>query len=410
MSNYKKLGDISTLKTGPFGTQLKASEYVDEGVPVINVRNIGYGNLIYADIEHITEETRNRLKEHTLQIGDIVFGRKGSVDRHCLITERENGWFQGSDCLRVRITAENVSPEYVSYFLLCKHVLKGINNAAVGSTMASINMDIISNIPVLLPSYNEQNKIASILKAIDSKIEVSNRINVNLQQMAKTLYDYWFTQFDFPDENGRPYRSSGGRMVWNEKLKKQIPITWTDGTLEDIAQITMGQSPEGSSYNEDEEGTLFFQGSTDFGLRFPYPRVYTTNPSRIAKCGDILLSVRAPVGALNVAMNDCCIGRGLAALHSKNNSQLFLYYTLDNFKYIFNIMNSNGTTFGSITKDYLLNLPVIIPTVDVVHSFELQVSKIEKEIRLCEQQNRELTKLRDWLLPMLMNGQVTITD
>ena len=180
MSKICKLKDIAVLKTGPFGTQFKASEYVDEGIPVINVKNIGYGNLNYKDVDFITEKTRDRLSEHILQTGDIVFGRKGSVDRHCLITEKENGWFQGSDCLRVRIIDSSVNPQYVSYYLLSSHVLKSINNAAVGSTMASINMDIIGEIKIMIPSYEEQCKIAMILKILDNKRALNVAINDNL--------------------------------------------------------------------------------------------------------------------------------------------------------------------------------------------------------------------------------------
>ena len=184
MNRIVRLADIAQLKTGPFGTQFKASEYVPEGIPVINVKNIGYGNIYYDGIEHITESTCQRLFEHILKKGDIVFGRKGSVDRHCYITENEDGWFQGSDCLRVRITDETVVPKFVSYYLLCGHVLRGINHAAVGSTMPSLNMDIISDIKIILPSYAEQCKIAKILSFIDSKIKVNNAINDNLSYQS----------------------------------------------------------------------------------------------------------------------------------------------------------------------------------------------------------------------------------
>ena len=141
-------------------------------------------------------------------------------------------------------------------------------------------------------------------------------VNDNLEAMAKQLYDYWFVQFDFPNEEDKPYKSSGGAMVWNEKLKRKIPQGWSNGILSDVANITMGQSPDGSSYNEDGEGIIFYQGSTDFGLRFPDIRQYTTSPSRYANKGDILMSVRAPVGALNIANNACCSGRGLSAFSS----------------------------------------------------------------------------------------------
>lgn len=180
MSDVRALKEFAVLKTGPFGTQFKASEYVAEGIPVINVKNIGYGSIVRDNLDFISERTRDRLSEHVLQCGDIVFGRKGSVDRHCLITEAEEGWFQGSDCLRVRITDPTVNPQYVSYYLLSSHVLKAINNAAVGSTMASINMDIIGDIKIKLPSYEKQCKIAAVLKSLDDKQAINNAANDNL--------------------------------------------------------------------------------------------------------------------------------------------------------------------------------------------------------------------------------------
>ena len=226
--------------------------------------------------------------------------------------------------------------------------------------------------------------------------------------MAKQLYDYWFVQFDFPNEEGKPYKSSGGAMVWNEKLKREIPQGWSNGVLSDVANIMMGQSPDGSSYNEDGEGIIFYQGSTDFGLRFPDIRQYTTLPSRYANKGDILMSVRAPVGALNIANNDCCIGRGLSALSSKIGSMTHLYYLLNDFRLKFEGMNSAGTTFGSITKDELFSLPVVIPTKSVISEFEQVCEQIFDKQMIIGEEINALTKLRDELLPLLMNGQATV--
>ncbi|MCE8747110.1 tyrosine-type recombinase/integrase [Bacteroides ovatus] len=226
--------------------------------------------------------------------------------------------------------------------------------------------------------------------------------------MAKQLYDYWFVQFDFPNEDGKPYKSSGGAMVWNEKLKREIPQGWSNGVLSDVANITMGQSPDGSSYNEDGEGIIFYQGSTDFGLRFPDIRQYTTSPSRYANKGDILMSVRAPVGALNIANNDCCIGRGLSALSSKIGSMTHLYYLMNDFRLKFEGMNSAGTTFGSITKDELFSLPVIIPTKSVISEFEQVCEPIFDKQMIIGEEINALTKQRNELLPLLMNGQATV--
>jgi len=228
--------------------------------------------------------------------------------------------------------------------------------------------------------------------------------------MAKTLYDYWFVQFDFPDTNGKPYKTSGGKMVWNNELKREIPESWELKELKDIANITMGQSPPGESYNEEREGTVFYQGCTDFGNRFPTIRKFTTSPTRFARQGDILLSVRAPVGTMNIAKEDCCIGRGLAALDSQNDCIAYLFGVMKDLKQIFDRRNTDGTTFGSITKDDLFSLKVIKPTTEILNNFHKIVNPtFEKQNRL-EEENQELSSLRDWLLPMLMNGHVSIKD
>ena len=298
--------------------------------------------------------------------------------------------------------------KYLAFYLRSQLFRKAVTNNAFMTLRASFNEDIFSFLNLYLPEYKEQVKIGDMLYSMEQKIQLNKRICAELEAMAKTLYNYWFTQFDFPDENGKPYRSSGGEMVWNDQLKRKIPKGWSAGQLSDIANITMGQSPSGDTYNENESGTIFYQGCTDFGTRFPVPRVYTSAPTRFAKAGDILMSVRAPVGTLNIAMEDCCIGRGLAALNSKFGSQLHLLYTLSGFKQLFDVMDGNGTTFGSITKDTLFEMKVVIPRRDQIKSFEEMVQPIEQKIRVAEQENRELTKLRDWLLPVLMNGQATV--
>ena len=249
-----------------------------------------------------------------------------------------------------------------------------------------------------------------VLSSIYTNVWCKRQINDNLEAMAKQLYDYWFVQFDFPNEEGKPYKSSGGAMVWNKKLKREIPQGWSNGALSDVANITMGQSPDGSSYNEEGEGIIFYQGSTDFGLRFPDIRQYTTSPSRYANKGDILMSVRAPVGALNIANNDCCIGRGLSALSSKIGSMTHLYYLMNDFRLKFEGMNSAGTTFGSITKDELFSLPVIIPTKSVISEFEQVCEPIFDKQMIIGEEIKDLTKQRNELLPLLMNGQASVNS
>ena len=334
-------------------------------------------------------------------------GNKNLVGRTMFIHDIKDPVCYSGFCIAFRPNTDLVYPEYLFYVLRAPFCKKQYGYSQQ-TNITNLSQGVLGDVDVPVPDLDTQQKLAKILSEIDLKIISNTRICVELEAMAKTLYDYWFTQFDFPNAEGKPYCSSGGEMVWNDQLKRKIPKGWSAGQLSDIANITMGQSPSGDTYNENGSGTIFYQGCTDFGTRFPVPRVYTSAPTRFAKAGDILMSVRAPVGTLNIAMEDCCIGRGLAALNSKFGSQLHLLYTLSGFKQLFDVMDGNGTTFGSITKDTLFEMKVVIPRRDQIKSFEEMVQPIEQKIRVAEQENRELTKLRDWLLPMLMNGQATV--
>ena len=283
-----------------------------------------------------------------------------------------------------------------------------LNNVDSKSEQANISHFGIGNFEINWYDRETRQKIAKVLTCLDDKIFINSQINQELEVMAKTLYDYWFVQFDFPDQNGKPYKSSGGKMVYNSELKREIPEGWGVEKLEKIANITMGQSPKGTSYNEVGEGMLFFQGSTDFGWRFPVARQYTTEPSRIAEEDDILLSVRAPVGTLNIADTRCCIGRGLAAINSKVGANSYIFNVMQDFKKLFDMINSVGTTFGSITKDDLYSLQLVYPPTELLMEFDQLVKSFDREIKNRSRQNQELNQLRDWLLPMLMNGQVKV--
>lgn len=303
---------------------------------------------------------------------------------------------------------EQLDRAFVYYLFQTKSVREQIRLTSTGSKVKHTSPERIYSVNAALPKVEEQKKIAAALAALDAKVDCNNRINAELEAMAKTLYDYWFVQFDFPDANGKPYKSSGGKMDYNATLKREIPAGWEDKQLSQIANITMGQSPAGESLNDSGDGVEFFQGSTDFGWQFPTVRQYTTQPARMAKCGDILLSVRAPVGDLNVAHLDCCIGRGLAALNSRDGFDGFLFYVMQYFKTVFDRRNNEGTTFGSITKDDLHSLPLAYPPTELLTEYDRVVLRYNQMIFTRSMENQHLTQLRDWLLPMLMNGQVTV--
>jgi type I restriction enzyme S subunit len=317
----------------------------------------------------------------------------------------------GYHCAMVTPNKDILDGRYLNALLHTDYAKKYFACNASGSGQRyALSVEALNSFPVPMIPLRDQERIGEIFSALDKKIELNRRINQNLEAMAKQLYDYWFVQFDFPNGEGKPYKSSGGKMVWNEKLKREIPQGWNNGMLIDIANITMGQSPDGSSYNEVGEGMLFYQGSTDFGMRFPSVRQYTTAPSRYAKRGDILMSVRAPVGSINIANNDCCIGRGLSAINSKLGSTTHLYYILNDLRIAFEQRNAAGTTFGSITKEDLYSLPIIIPSHEVIRAFDKICSPMFDRQMILGEEIDNLIKQRDGLLPLLMNGQVSVNS
>ena len=185
---------------------------------------------------------------------------------------------------------------------------------------------------------------------------------------------------------------------------------WETKSLSDIAEITMGQSPSGNSYNEDGRGTVFFQGRAEFGFRFPTVRLYTTEPKRIALKNDTLMSVRAPVGDLNIAHEDCCVGRGLAAIRTKDNHQSFVHYTMFTLQKELNIFNGEGTVFGSINRNALNTMQIKLPPQELIDKFEDLVSPIDALILSNHDETCRLQIIRDALLPKLLTGVLNITD
>jgi type I restriction enzyme S subunit len=224
-------------------------------------------------------------------------------------------------------------------------------------------------------------------------------INDNLEQQAQALYRSWFIDFE-------PFK--GGKFIDSEL--GEIPEGWRVGKLIEIADIIMGQSPQGSSFNEIGDGIIFYQGRTEFGERFPSIRLYTTEPSRFAEPLSVLLSVRAPVGDINIASRKCCIGRGLASIKSKKAHYSFLFYTMQSLKPLLDKFNGEGTVFGSINRSSLENMTIVIPPNDIIERFEKITQKIDMKILNFFNESNNLKDQRDILLPKLMSGELKIND
>ena len=382
-----------SIQTGPFGTQLKASDYVSDGTPVINVRNVGFGDLRPDKLEFVSETTKDKLSVHLLRPNDIVFGRKGAVDRHLFATDEHLDWMQGSDCIRLRIDTDALNPRFVSYaFLRDTHKQWMLVQSGNKATMASLNQDIIKRIPIPFPSRAAQDAIVDVLVAYDDLIENNRRRMALLGEAARQLYREWFVRLRFPGHE-------------HTRIIDGVPEGWERKRLDGLAEITMGQSPSSKLYNEDGEGLPFHQGVADFGERFVTHRIYTTAENRIAEPGDILCSVRAPVGRLNLTTDKIVIGRGLAAIRSRFDRQSFLFYQL-NVHFFKEDLIGAGAIFASVSKKELFAPEMLTPPDRLIALFEETSRPIDEQLRVLTMENDRLRSARDLLLPRLMNGEI----
>lgn len=255
-----------------------------------------------------------------------------------------------------------------------------------GSAREIFDWEEMCNVELPIPSIEKQRKIVEEYNTIVNRMKLNEQLNQKLEETAQALYKQWFVDFEFPNYEGKPYRSTNGKMIYNDKLNQEIPYGWIIGQLSDISKIVMGQSPNSTSYNNKGNGEIFYQGRTEFGFRFPAIKNFTTEPKRKARKGDILMSVRAPVGDLNIANNNCSIGRGVASLNSISENNSFLFYLMKNLKRQFDIADEDGTVFGSITRDGLHEIQILIPKSSLIKEFNKVVNKIDNKIEnLCQQ-------------------------
>lgn len=409
MSKLTKLSDLCIKITdgshySPQGTA--------KGYPMLSSKDMQDYDFDFSQCKYISEDDYTRMIDNDCKplVNDVLIIKDGnSYLQKVFVVREERECAILSSIGVLRPDTLKLDPYYLKYYLSSDFVKREVAKKYVtGSALPRIILKNFGNIEIPYIDIKSQEKVVSVLKLIDLKIENNNKINMELESMAKTIYDYWFMQFEFPNEDGKPYKSSGGKMVWNEELKREIPDGWKVANLKDIAFITMGTSPKGDSINTNGDGIVFYQGKADFGNRFPITRTYTEAPIRYAAENDILLSVRAPVGTLNIANERCCIGRGLAAIHSKCAS--FIFYLMLANQYKFDIYNNGGTTFGAITKEDLFGMRIVVPKEDIIDQFEKKVNCMDRKIFKGDRENQVLISLREFLLPLLMNGQVGFKD
>lgn len=384
--------DGGSIQTGPFGSQLHEHEYQPEGIPVIMPKDISEGRVLTDSVARVSEQTASRLARHKLRSRAIVLPRRGEITKRAFIRTDEEGWLCGTGCLKIELNGGCLVPEFLYYYMAQDHVVGWLEQHAVGTTMLNLSTRIVAGLPIRYPSPDGQRFIANILSSYDDLIENNRRRMALLEQSARLLYREWFVYLRFPGYE-------------HTRINRGIPERWHLTELGDLAFITMGQSPESQYYNDVGEGLPFHQGVTDFGNRFVSHRVYCTRPSRIAEPGDILCSVRAPVGRVNITLDRAAIGRGLGALRSKSGNQSFLLQQLKTHFFKEDLIGG-GAIFASVTAKEFASQKLLTPTSSLVQRFEEISRSLDDQLRILVLQNRKLRSARDLLLPKLMSGEL----
>ncbi len=385
-----RLGDlIEEIAMGPFGSNIKVECFVDKGVPVLNGSNLQGFRLNEVTFNYVTHEKADSLGRANAFKGDVVITHRGTLGQIIYIPEdsKYERYVISQSQFRVRFKKE-IDPQFIVYFFhtrVGQHLLL-TNASQVGVPAIARPSTSFKELKATVPPFAEQKKIAGILSALDEKIETNRKINARLEELAQAIFKSWFIDFE-------PF---GGKK----------PDDWQNGILSDIAHIIMGQSPSGESINNQQEGMIFYQGKSEFRERFPSVKNYTSNITRIAPQNSILLSVRAPVGDVNISLNQCCIGRGIASINYKDGSNSYLYLLLKSNSDYFDIFDNGGTVFGSINKKGLEEMPIIIPSSPTIKEFNEIISPIDKEIERRYNESTRLASLRDTLLPKLMSGEL----
>lgn len=325
-------------------------------------------------------EERNYTK-FQLKKDEIIIARTGATIGVTLFIKEDLKAVFNNGLIKLKVDKSVCHPQYLYYSLTSKYYKDFIESISGGtSTQPNMQIGVLLSYDLLLPPLHDQVAIAEVLSSIDDKIDLLNGNNNTLENLVETLF----------------------RNEYEDK--------YLECCIEEEFNVTMGQSPPGNTYNEELLGMKFYQGRTDFGFRFPEPRIYTTEPKRLANAFDTLISVRAPVGDLNITNENCCIGRGLAAVRHKNKDvhYSYSYNVLRTLQDSFNMHDATGTIFGSITKDDLLKLKCFKLPINRIEFYNNEIGTLEDKITSNALQIRKLEILRNTLLPKLMSGAVRV--
>ena len=396
-----RLGEVADVQTGPFGSQLHKENYVNKGTPIVTVEHLGNKWFTSQNLPMVSDEDKLRLAKYCSQEGDVIFSRVGSVDRCSFVSKEYSGWLFSGRCLRVR-PRSGINPEYLYYFLTNEGTKQYIRNIAVGATMPSINTKLLNEVPITIPSLADQRRIASILSSLDRKIELNNKINADLEEMAQAIFKNWFVDFE-PFKDGKFVDSELG----------MIPEGWKVGTLGDI---TNNKSTKVKERNDVKVLSPVTTGELVLSEEYFTKQVFSSSIAKykIVNKGDFAYNpARVNIGSLgrNEFDFDGCVSPVYVVFSVLDRYENYfdLFRKTDFFKDSVASLAIGGVR-QSLSYDDLSSIEVIIPSENAVEEFNNLYNQMKKTIKANKLENSRLSLLRDTLLPRLMSGELEIPE
>jgi len=413
-----KLADLITIK---HGFAFKGEFITDEETPnlLLTPGNFAIGGGF--QVKKMKFYSGQIPKDYILSQGDLIVTmtdlskEADTLGYSAVVPKASHVMLHNQRLGKVAVKSSYTTLDFVHWVLRTSDYRHEILSNYSGSTVKHTSPSKILAFEFSLPPLDEQRKIADVLGALDDKIELNRRMAATLEEMAQALYRSWFVDFDpvkAKAEGLAPaFMDEATAALFPDRFGDDgLPEAWGMGCVTDVFDVVMGQSPPGNTYNDRGEGLPFYQGRTDFGFRFPSQRVFCSAPKRIAPRDSVLLSVRAPVGDLNRAWEECCIGRGVASLSEKEGRNAYGYEALWALSEDLKAYDSEGTVFGAINKNQLSGLSLVVPPKSTRAAFEERVRSMDDRIRNVTAETRTLTALRDSLLPKLMSGELRVGE
>lgn len=450
-STYR-INEIASVKSGKRLPKDESLTDKKTGYPYIRLVDVNEGKIDASKIQYLEPKIQDKISRYIVETNDVCLAIVGHTIGMVFYVEGE--WNKANlteNAARLTDISSSFNPRYIYYYLISPVGQSEIISRKVGSAQGKLPLYNIKELKIKAPDRITQDHIVDVLLSLDNKITLNRQINQTLEQMAKTLFKSWFVDFDPVIDNALDAGFFEQDIAFSKELLRRVevrkavrerddfkplaedirqlfpdafeecaesalglggwvPTSWSLSNVGAEFDVIMGQSPPGSTYNETGNGLPFFQGKTDFGFRFPTNRVYCTAPKRMANKNDTLISVRAPVGDINLAAEDCAIGRGVAAARHKSGSISFTYYSMNSLSKYFEVFEGEGTVFGSINqKDFKALLFIKYPK-EIIDKFDIFCSEWDRRIDVQCMENIVLTQLRDTLLPKLISGELSLSE